>query len=55
MTLNQETLDRYGLVVTEVLNDSNINLAMVEDAQAFACRRYLSGCNAKEHLDAAYP
>ena len=27
---------------------------MVEDGQAFAYRQYLSGCNAKEYLDAEY-
>ena len=48
------TTDRYGRTVAEVISDININLVMVEDGQAFAYRRYLSGCNAKEYLDAEY-
>jgi hypothetical protein len=40
--------------VAEVISDINVNLVMVEDGQAFAYRRYLSGCNAKEYLDAEY-
>jgi hypothetical protein len=35
-----------------VINGININLAMVEDGQAFVYRQYLSGCDAREHLDA---
>ena len=38
--------------MAEVISEININLAMVEDGQAFAYRQYLSGCNAKEYLDA---
>jgi hypothetical protein len=30
-------------LVAEVISDININLAMVEDGQAFANRQYLSG------------
>jgi endonuclease YncB( thermonuclease family) len=41
-------------LVAEVFSGVNINLAMVEDGQAFAYRQYLSGCNAKEYLDAEY-
>ena len=48
------TTDRYGHTVAEVISDGNINLAMVEDGQAFAYRRHLSGCNAKEFLDAEF-
>jgi endonuclease YncB( thermonuclease family) len=48
------TTDRYGRTVAEVISDININLVMVEDGQAFAYRRYLGGCNAKEYLDAEY-
>ena len=44
--------DRYGRTVAEVISDLNVNLVMVEDGQAFAYRRYLGGCNAKEYLDA---
>jgi endonuclease YncB( thermonuclease family) len=35
-----------------VISDININLALVEDGQAFAYRQYLSGCAAREYLDA---
>jgi hypothetical protein len=48
------TTDRYGRTVAEVISDININLVMVEDGQAFAYRRYLSSCNAKEYLEAEY-
>ncbi|MGB5135855.1 MAG: thermonuclease family protein [Prochlorococcaceae cyanobacterium] len=47
-----KTTDRYGRTVAEVMGDINIGLAMVEDGQAFAYRQYLSGCNAREYLDA---
>ena len=52
--LEVKTTDRYGRSVAEVISEININLAMVEDGQAFAYRQYLSGCNAKEYLDAEY-
>ena len=52
--LDEKTTDRYGRTVAEVFSDININLAMVEDGQAFAYRQYLSGCDAKEYLDAEY-
>jgi endonuclease YncB( thermonuclease family) len=48
------TTDRYGRTVAEVISDININLVMVEDGQAFAYRRYLSGCNAREYIDAEF-
>jgi len=48
------TIDRYGRTVAEVISDININLVMVEDGQAFAYRRYLGGCDAREYLDAEY-
>ncbi len=54
VNLNIKTTDRYGCSVAEVISEININLAMVEDGQAFAYRQYLSGCNAKEYLDAEY-
>ena len=54
VTLEQKTTDRYGRLVAEVINGININLAMVEDGQAFVYRQYLSGCDAKEYLDAEY-
>jgi endonuclease YncB( thermonuclease family) len=49
-----KTTDRYGRTVAEVFNGININLAMVEDGQAFVYRQYLSGCDAKEYLDAQF-
>ncbi|MFO7629050.1 MAG: thermonuclease family protein [Prochlorococcaceae cyanobacterium] len=52
VTLEVKTTDRYGRTVAEVISEININLVMVEDGQAFAYRQYLSGCNAKEYLDA---
>jgi endonuclease YncB( thermonuclease family) len=54
VTLEQKTTDRYGRLVAEVFNSININLALVEDGQAFAYRQYLSDCNAREYLDAEY-
>ena len=54
VSLNIKTTDRYGRSVAEVISDININLALVEDGQAFAYRQYLSGCDAKEYLDAEY-
>ncbi|MFM7514247.1 MAG: thermonuclease family protein [Cyanobium sp.] len=52
--LDEKTTDRYGRLVAEVFNGININLALVEDGQAFVYRQYLSGCDAKEYLDAEY-
>jgi endonuclease YncB( thermonuclease family) len=52
--LDEKTTDRYCRLVAEVFNGININLAMVEDGQAFAYRQYLGDCNAKEYLDAEY-
>jgi len=52
VNIQPHTTDRYGRTVAEVISDLNINLVMVEDGQAFAYRRYLSGCDAKEYLDA---
>ena len=40
--------------MAEVISEININLVLVEDGQAFAYRQYLSGCEAKEYLDAEY-
>jgi endonuclease YncB( thermonuclease family) len=54
VTIQPHTTDRYGRTVAEVISEININLVMVEDGQAFAYRRYLSGCDAKEYLDAEY-
>jgi endonuclease YncB( thermonuclease family) len=49
--LNIKTTDRYGRTVAEVICKTNINLALVEDGQAFAQRQYLSGCDAKAYQE----
>ncbi|MFN5163463.1 MAG: thermonuclease family protein, partial [Cyanobacteriota bacterium] len=54
VSLDIKTTDRYGRSVAEVISYININLSLVEDGQAFAYRQYLSGCDAKEYLDAEY-
>ena len=54
VTIQPHSTDRYGRTVAEVISDINVNLVMVEDGQAFAYRRYLSGCDAKEYLDAEF-
>ncbi len=52
--LEVKTTDRYGRTVAEVITGTNINLAMVEDGQGFAYRRYLGGCAGQEYLDAEF-
>jgi hypothetical protein len=42
VTLQTQTIDKYGRTVAEVISDININLAIVEDGQAFAYRKYLA-------------
>jgi hypothetical protein len=37
-----------------VASNHTVNLAMVEDGQAFAYRQYLSGCDGKAYLDAEW-
>jgi endonuclease YncB( thermonuclease family) len=54
VSIQPHTTDRYGRTVAEVISDINIGLVMVEDGQAFAYRRYLSGCDAREYLNAEY-
>ena len=54
VTILPQTVDRYGRTVAEVIGEVNLNLAMVEDGQAFAYRQYLGQCNEKEYLDAEY-
>jgi hypothetical protein len=54
VTLDEKTADCYGRLVAEVFKDININLVLVEDGQAFAYRQNLSGCDAKEYLDAEF-
>ena len=54
VSIQPHTTDRYGRTVAEVISDININLVMVEDGQAFAYRRYLAACDAREYLEAEY-
>jgi endonuclease YncB( thermonuclease family) len=49
VVLAVKTTDRYGRKVAEVFSGVNINLAMVEDGQAFVYRQYLGGCDAREY------
>ena len=41
VTLHTQTIDKYGRSVAEVINDININLALVEDCQAYTYHKYL--------------
>ena len=50
--LRPQAVDRYGRMVAEVIGEVNLNLALVEDGMAFAYRKYLAQCDAKEYLDA---
>jgi endonuclease YncB( thermonuclease family) len=52
VTLEEKTTDRYGRLVAEVFQEVNINLALVEDGQAFAYRQYLKNCDARAYLAA---
>nr|WP_259736228.1 thermonuclease family protein [Synechococcus sp. CS-1329] len=52
VTLRPQTVDRFGRTVAEVISDINLGLAMVEDGEAFAFRRYLVSCDAGEYLAA---
>lgn len=54
VSLDVKTIDRYGRTVAEVISDGNIGLAMVEDGQAFAFRRYLSDCDGEDYLQAEF-
>jgi endonuclease YncB( thermonuclease family) len=54
VTLKVQTIDRYRRTVAEVFSDINIGLAMVEDGQAFAYRKYLGQCNSQEYMAAEY-
>ncbi|MCP9773399.1 hypothetical protein KBY66_12340 [Synechococcus sp. Tobar12-5m-g] len=40
--------------MAELISGVTINLAMVEDGQAFPCRKYLGACIAREYLDAEF-
>ncbi|WP_233130298.1 thermonuclease family protein [Synechococcus sp. 1G10] len=49
-----KAIDRYGRTVAEVIGAVNLNLAMVEDGQAFAYRKHLGQCDSREYLDAEF-
>ncbi|WP_216905706.1 thermonuclease family protein [Synechococcus sp. CCY 0621] len=52
VTLRPQTVDRYGRTVAEVIGEVNLNLALVEDGMAFAYRKYLGQCDAREYVEA---
>lgn len=54
VSLVVKATDRYGRTVAEVFSGVNLNLALVEEGLAFAYRQYLSGCNARDYLDAEH-
>jgi endonuclease YncB( thermonuclease family) len=54
VTLRPQSVDRYGRTVAEVIGEVNLNLALVEDGMAFAYRKYLGQCDAREYLDAEF-
>ncbi len=54
VTLKPKTVDRFGRTVAEVIGEVNLNLALVEDGMAFAYRKYLGQCDAREYLDAEF-
>jgi endonuclease YncB( thermonuclease family) len=54
VTIHPLSSDRYGRTVAEVIGDINLNLALVEDGQAFVYPKYLGQCDAREYLDAEY-
>jgi len=54
VTIHPLYTDRYGRTVAEVIGDINLNLALVEDGQAFVYAKYLGQCDAREYLDAEY-
>ena len=45
VTIHPLNSDRYGRTVAEVIGEINLGLAMVEDGQAFAYRKYLGACD----------
>ena len=54
VTIHPLNSDRYGRTVAEVIGDINLNLALVEDGQAFVYPKYLGQCDANEYLEAQY-
>ena len=54
VTIHLLNTDRYGRTVAVVIGDINLNLALVEDGQAFVYPKYLGQCDATEYLEAEY-
>lgn len=54
VTIRPLNNDRYGRTVAEVIGDINLNLALVEDGEAFVHPKYLGQCDATEYLNAEY-
>lgn len=52
VTIQPQGRDRFGRTLAEVISDTNINLALVEDGLAFAYRRYLAACDGAAYLEA---
>jgi endonuclease YncB( thermonuclease family) len=51
VTISPQKKDRYGRTVAEVFrNGQSVNLAMVQNVQAFAYRKYLSACDRGTYL-----
>jgi endonuclease YncB( thermonuclease family) len=45
-------IDRYGRLVAEVIGGVNLNLALVEDGQAFVDPRHVRHCDARDYREA---
>jgi endonuclease YncB( thermonuclease family) len=54
VTIHPLNNDRFGRTVAEVIGEINLNLALVEDGQAFVYPKYLGQCDANEYLNAEY-
>ena len=54
VTIHPFSSDRYGRTVAEVIGEINLNLALVEDGEAFVYPKYLGQCDAHEYLKAEY-
>jgi len=54
VTIHPLGTDRYGRTVAEVISEINLNLALVEDGEAFVYPKYLGQCDANEYLQAEY-
>jgi endonuclease YncB( thermonuclease family) len=54
VTIHPLNTDRYGRTVAEVIGNINLNLALVEDGQAFVHPKHLGQCDANEYLEAQH-